>query len=97
MLSLTRHYRPAGRSAEFEALFAVGGPWWSLVQGQPGHVRTLVVAAGDGEYAVTDAWASERDYQNFAARNAADKASLDAYAAALHVEPVVAPSLSKRG
>ena len=86
MLSLTRSYRPCGRTAEFEAIFAARGPWRLLVAGQPGHLRTLVVARGDDEYAVSDLWASERDYQNFAARNAADKATIEACAAALHVE-----------
>ena len=87
MLSLTRSYRPAGRSAEFEALFALRGPWWWLIHDAPGHLTTLVTALGDDEYLVTDLWATQRDYANFAARNAADKASIEAYAAALHVAP----------
>ena len=91
MLSLTRSYRPAGRAAEFEALFAVRGPWWCLVQGQPGHLGTLVVASGDGTYLVTDSWESEPAYETFAARFAADRASIDAYATAMS-EPWLIPT-----
>ena len=83
MLSLTRSYRPAGRAAEFEALFAGRGPWLDLVSGQPGHVGTVVVAAGDDEYLVTDVWATQRDYARFAACYAADCASIAAYATAM--------------
>ena len=83
MLSLTRSYRPAGRAVEFEALFALRGPWWCLVNGQRGHVRTLVIRAGEDAYLVADLWACERDYATFAARYAADRASIEAYANAM--------------
>ena len=94
MLSLTRSYRPAGRAAEFEALFAGRGPWQSLVAGQPGHLRTLVVAAADGEYLVTDQWSTQRDYARFAACYAADRATIDAYATAMCV-PWSIPTLAR--
>ena len=59
-----------GRRADFEAAFAVEGPWWKLLHEADGYLRTECCCEFPGslQYRVRDFWSWHRNFEVFRAR-----------------------------